>query len=116
MLRLFDLEQTALSQQKKRPDLVDQRGVAEPLIRRYFDGGVSDLELYRLLHGHPGRDLVRVTRPSEDFWPILMAALDVVIGMHVATAGVKRLSHGCVTLDEYVEAVRSRPKKDRYGW
>jgi hypothetical protein len=103
-------------QRNKRQDLVAQRRELEPIIRGYFDGDFGEADIYRVLHGRTSFDLMRVTSPEEEFWRILMQALDVVIGMHPEESQVRRISHGVVTQAHYIDAISPVPRKDKYGW
>lgn len=103
-------------QREKRPDLCEKKIEVDKVIRAYFDGTIGEVELYHCLHGRTSFDMMRVTSPDEEFWYVLMAALDVVIEMHPDTQKARRLSHGQITVDDYLSALYPPKKEDRYGW
>ncbi len=91
------------------------------VVRAYFEGSVSDADLYQTLRGYNSFRLVGLTVPGSEEWSLLMTALDLLTdgvgdGLQVP---LKRLSHGWITYDEYVETLappRRVEKKASHRW
>lgn len=120
MQRLFAFPKGRLA--KADPATQDWVQATHALIAGYFAGERSAAELNHAIHGQPSFRLMSYTAPGTQEWSLLMSALDVladgVDGVRPPMEQVKRLSHGVVSYDEYVETLfpPKVEKKARHSW
>lgn len=119
MQRLFAMPAGRLA--KADPEERDWYHKTHELIAAYFAGDRLDEELADALRGYRSFRLMTLTPYGTEQWSLLMAALqlldDGVAGVSPSPP-LKRLSHGVVTYDEYVETCfpPKVEKKARHSW